>query len=407
MAKCLICGKHGLFLKVDVNGRCDSCAAQLLAQQRELDRQEEEDFNYFYASLLQLVQETNKSVSIGEDPVEALDCIPSIQKKIELCDKILDAVHNNRYPQRFLERMMASITYHDEFCERHLMGDINAWGISVHAQPLAKAYTAEDIYKSIDEGIEKNKKRWKQKIDDISRNAAFKSVLDAVPPCEITLSDEKYKKLSVSDLEDSVKYSSITAKTSMDRVGCFVAIDTETTGLSSSRDRIIEVAAVRFEDWEPVEKFETLIDPNMEIPYDATKINGITDEMVKGAPLFDQIISSLTAFIGKSNLVGHNLPFDLKFLYHYGLDFTSEKRKYFDTCEIAKTVLKKAKTKWDKEYGEYVINYDYDYDVEDYKLSTLCEYYKLRDDSFAHRALSDAYVTGLLFKKLVREKTRE
>ena len=407
MAKCLNCGKHGLFLKVDMNGRCDSCAALLLAQQQESERREEEDFNYFYASLLQIVQEINNNVDIGNDPVKALAYIPHLQRKIELCDKVIEAVHNNKYPQRFFERMVASVTYHDEFCRRHLIGSIDAWGISVHAQPLANKYTIGDIYKSVDEGVEKTQKRWKQKIDSISKNATFKTILDSIPPCEITLTDEKYKKLSVSDLEDAVKYSSITTKTSMDRIGCFVVVDTETTGLSSAKDRIIEVAAIRFEDWEPVEKFQTLLNPNMEIPYEATLINGITDDMVEGAPSFNQVIDSLATFIGKSNLVGHNLPFDLKFLYHYGLDFTKEKRKYYDTCEIAKTVLKKPKKKWDKDYEEYVTNYDCDYDVEDYKLSTLCDYYQLRDDSFAHRALSDAYATGMLFRRLVREKTRD
>ena len=60
--------------------------------------------------------------------------------------------------------------------------------------------------------------------------------------------------------------------------------------------------------------------------------------------------------------------------------------------------------KWDKEYGEYVINDNYDYDVEDYKLTTLCDYYEIRDNSFAHRALSDALATGLLFKNLAKDK---
>jgi DNA polymerase III epsilon subunit-like protein len=60
--------------------------------------------------------------------------------------------------------------------------------------------------------------------------------------------------------------------------------------------------------------------------------------------------------------------------------------------------------KWDKEYEEYVINDNYDYDVEDYKLTTLCDYYQIRDNSFAHRALSDAFATGLLFKCLAQDK---
>ena len=136
----------------------------------------------------------------------------------------------------------------------------------------------------------------------------------------------------------------------------------------------------------------------------SSAINNITDDMVADAPAFMQIIDSLNAFVGKSNIVGHNLPFDLKFLYRYGYDFTANKRRYYDTCEIAKKTLKKPKLKWDKDFDEYVIDYDCDYDVEDYKLTTLCDYYQIRDNMFAHRALSDALATGELFKCLAKDR---
>ena len=126
--------------------------------------------------------------------------------------------------------------------------------------------------------------------------------------------------------------------------------------------------------------------------------------MVADAPTFSQVIDNLNSFVGNSNIVGHNLPFDLKFLYRHGYDFTTQKRKYYDTCEIAQKTLKKPKMKWDKENEEYVVNDNYDYDVENYKLTTLCDYYKIRDNSFAHRALSDALATGILFKRIAMDK---
>ena len=50
-------------------------------------------------------------------------------------------------------------------------------------------------------------------------------------------------------------------------------------------------------------------------------------------------------------------------------------------------------------------NFDNDYDVEDYKLVTLCDYYSIRDNNVSeHDACSDALATGMLFKKLVDEK---
>ena len=181
-------------------------------------------------------------------------------------------------------------------------------------------------------------------------------------------------------------------------------MDIETTGLSSTKDKIIEIAAIRFEDWVPVEKLHTLLNPEKHIPEEATAVNNISDDMVANSPRFSQIIESLDSFIGKASLVGHNLPFDLKFLYRYGYDFTTVKRHYYDTCEISKKTLKTPKKKWDKDLGEYVINYNYDYDIENYKLTTLCDYYHIRDNLFAHRAMSDALATGILFQKLAQDK---
>jgi len=398
MGKCVVCGKHGLFLKVNELGRCEACANQI-------EREEIERFNAYYAELVRNFAEINSDIDVCNDPILALDYIPQLKQKIDLCDTVYRSVHDTQFTQRLTQRLMNSITFRDEFHKRHLMGEIKELHISIYADPIKKQFSVDDLYSKIDKSINQCKKSWEKGITSIECNAVYRRMLDAIPAYEISMSDNTHKKLSASDLEESVKYSSITAKSDIDKLGSFIAIDTETTGLSCAKDHLIEVAAVRFEDWTPVEKFETMINPGIHIPADATRVNGITDEMVADAPSFDQIIDSLSDFIGKANIVGHNLPFDLKFIYHYGFDFTSQKRKYYDTCEIAKKTLKPPKMKWDKEYSEYVINDNYPYDVENYKLVTLCDYYGLRDNSFAHRALSDAYSTALLFKQLVGEKT--
>lgn len=110
----------------------------------------------------------------------------------------------------------------------------------------------------------------------------------------------------------------------------------------------------------------------MSIPQEATEINNITDDMVAGCPTIKEVLPSLEKFIGKSNLLGHNLKFDLRFLYKYGYDFSKEKRKYYDTLEIARTKLKKF-----NRYKYYNSDSYYDWDVYDYKLDTLCEYYNI------------------------------
>ena len=269
---------------------------------------------------------------------------------------------------------------------------------------MIKKYAPNDILKSLDELLNKYKYQLKTIISCLKRSAIFQEKIDNIPNFEINLVNEKIKKQSTAKLEELIKYTNTLSKLTFDKVGSFVVIDTETTGLSSAKDSIIEIAAIKFDDWEPISKFHTLINPGRHIPEEASEINNITDDMVLNSPSFSQIINSLNYFIGDNNIVGHNLPFDLKFLYRFGYDFTTTKRKYFDTCEISKKILKKPKMKWDKEYEEYCINDKYDYDVNDYKLTTLSNYYDIRDNLFSHRALSDAMATGLLFQKLIQSK---
>lgn len=97
--------------------------------------------------------------------------------------------------------------------------------------------------------------------------------------------------------------------------------------------------------------------------------------MVSGCPTIWQIVPSLNAFVGGRPIVGHNLRFDLRFLYRYGFDI-AEKQKLFDTLILGRRIVPRS-------------------DTENYKLVSLCRV--LRVDYFgAHRSLADAYVTGQL-----------
>ena len=404
MGKCVICGKKGLFLKTDANGRYATCAEASRVEETKKEEIENADFESYYSNILQLLRKVQEPIKLGVDPIAALGLIPIFQERLEMCNTIQSQLNNQKHKNRLFKKLVNNISYRDEFSKRHGMGTLKEWEISVFADPITNKHTLEKIVEDIHKQINSYKFKWNKAIKSINDSASFQKTIEAIPSVEIMLSETVYTKKPVSELEELVKYSNITSKTSFDRIGSFVVVDTETTGLSSTRNNIIELAAIKFEDWIPVAKFHTLINPKKHIPDDASAVNGITDEMVAEAPTFSQIIESLIDFVGKFSLVGHNLPFDLKFLYRYGYDFTTEKRRYFDTCEIAKKTLKKPKMKWDKEYGEYVINDNYDYDVEDYKLTTLCDYYGIRDNTFAHRALSDALATGLLFKKLAQDK---
>ena len=95
-----------------------------------------------------------------------------------------------------------------------------------------------------------------------------------------------------------------------------VLFDTETTGLDPlTGDRVIEVAALELLNDLPTGKhFHALIDPQRDIPADATRIHGISNGDLTGKPLFPAIARALADFFGDSKLIAHNAPFDFGFL---------------------------------------------------------------------------------------------
>lgn len=408
MGKCMICGKRGLFLKVDALGRCNECAQKErekeAAEAREKAEKEEQEFESYYSNMLFCLKKLQEDIEVDDNPIEALSIIPLIRDKVNECEVLKAEIHNPQYENKLFDKLIKSITYSDDFSRKYGIGRLEAFDIGVRVNSISKEYSKDEIFSDIDKRINAHARFLNNIIKSIQNSAAFQQKIDAIAEVNVEKSNTNHNKREASELEEIIKCSSITAKTCFERLGDFVVIDTETTGLSPTRDNLVEVAAIRFENWVPIQKFHTLLNPGKHIPDKASAINNITDDMVADAPAFMQIIDSLNAFVGKSNIVGHNLPFDLKFLYRYGYDFTANKRRYYDTCEIAKKTLKKPKLKWDKDFDEYVINYDCDYDVEDYKLTTLCDYYQIRDNMFAHRALSDALATGELFKRLAMDR---
>lgn len=202
--------------------------------------------------------------------------------------------------------------------------------------------------------------------------------IDSLPTFEIEIPEKGY--LRQKEYEE-FDFSNITPKGTYDDI---VAFDTETTGLAPSRDRIIELAAIRYVNGSPVEKFHSYVNPERPIPAEASQINHITDDMVAGAPTIGQILPSFEKFVGKSTLVAHNLEFDLKFLYYSGSKILETKRKYIDTLDQAHKLIKKD-------------------EVSDYQLETLCWHFN-HNIASAHSALADAFAVGWLFHYLVLQK---
>lgn len=164
----------------------------------------------------------------------------------------------------------------------------------------------------------------------------------------------------------------------------FVALDTETSSIGV-RAEIIEISAVRFENFRPVAIFETFCKPYRPISLEATAVNGITPHHVKNAPRFAEIIPALDEFTDRLPIVAHNAPFDLRMLAQEG--FPTAGRQVLDTLPLARALLR------DKN-GEK---------LPSYKLSEACKHCAILF-SGAHRAGADALAAGLLFLELTKRR---
>ena len=95
----------------------------------------------------------------------------------------------------------------------------------------------------------------------------------------------------------------------------YVLFDLETTGTSCIYDEVIEISAVKVRSGKVVEEFSQLVNPKRPIPYAASMVNHISDEMVANEPDFGQVLPEFLTFAGDDILVGHNIQtFDMKFL---------------------------------------------------------------------------------------------
>jgi len=163
----------------------------------------------------------------------------------------------------------------------------------------------------------------------------------------------------------------------------YVVFDFETTGISYLNDDIIEISGVKVRKGQVVDTFSTLVNPERNIPYGATAVNGITDDMVADAPLIREALADFIEFIGDDVLVGHNIQsFDLKFLNAAAeaLFSTTVENDYVDTLYMARKCLPQ---------------------LSHHKLVDVASYFKISVEG-AHRALNDCMMNQRCFEELGR-----
>ena len=96
--------------------------------------------------------------------------------------------------------------------------------------------------------------------------------------------------------------------------GEFVAFDLETTGINPQREAITEIGALRFSGGELLDRFQTFVNPGRPIPPAITRLTGIRDQDVFGAPTPAEALRQFLDFAGERPLVAHNAGFDMGFL---------------------------------------------------------------------------------------------
>ncbi len=180
----------------------------------------------------------------------------------------------------------------------------------------------------------------------------------------------------VDDLDDAVKNSK-----GQSLRDAFVVFDLETTGFSATRNRIIEIGAVKVVDGKIADRFSTFVNPKVPIPPRITEVTSIDDSMVQDAPEIDVVLPEFLEFCKDCVLVAHNADFDYRFLCkkseELGIDihFT-----VVDTVGIARVLF------------PHLARYTLDNVAKVLKISLVNH----------HRAVEDAEATAEIFEKLIQ-----
>lgn len=228
--------------------------------------------------------------------------------------------------------------------------------------------------------------QWGHKAVAITDHGVAQAFPDAMKAADKINKDEEKIKIIygveayfMDDLVESVKGD---ADTGFD--GTFICFDIETTGLSAARDKITEIGAVKVENGVITDTFSTFANPEMPIPQKITQLTGITDDMVKDAPLQSEAVGAFLEFAGDNVLVAHNAPFDTSFIAKACEDMGREYNyTSIDTVAISRAILT---------------------DIKNCKLDTVAKFLRLGDFNH-HRATDDAEMLARIFINLCQRLT--
>ena len=166
-----------------------------------------------------------------------------------------------------------------------------------------------------------------------------------------------------------------------------VILDTETTGLSADKDRIVEIACIELSNHIPTKNiFHTFINPETKVSADAFSVHGYSDEFLSKKPKFKEIVKNFLDFIKDKKLVIHNADFDLGFLNNELKRLNVKpilKSDVVDTLQIARSKFPGVGN----------------------SLDALCKRYKINVEAREkHSALVDCHLLSKVYIELIDKK---
>ena len=216
---------------------------------------------------------------------------------------------------------------------------------------------------------------------------------DSITSSQNEEKDNSQSKINWSHLSDIESLISEYKQTK--KIRCMV-FDTETTGLNSKKDHIIELAGVEMENFKLTGRnFHIYIKPRVYLPKQVTEVNHITHDYFKKFCEFYYLdtkiqLEKFLEFIGNDcYLIAHNAPFDFRFL--------NNELKYWGLKQIPPEKFRCTLRMMKKYYIENGIK------AENHKLITCCNYFGIpisENDGSFHNALFDTLMTSKLFVHL-------
>jgi DNA polymerase-3 subunit epsilon len=166
-----------------------------------------------------------------------------------------------------------------------------------------------------------------------------------------------------------------------------VILDTETTGLSIDKDRVVEIACIELSNHIPTKNiFHTFINPETKVSADAFSVHGYSDEFLSNKPKFKDIVKNFLDLIKDKKLVIHNADFDLGFLNNELSRLNVKpilKSDVVDTLQIARSKFPGVSN----------------------SLDALCKRYKINVDAREkHSALVDCHLLSKVYIELIDKK---